>query len=53
MDKLAKKIINHMYHRRWEFRLFKKSVRKFVDDETHRKICDDYNREVTKYRSQK
>jgi predicted CopG family antitoxin len=40
-------------NREWEFRLFKKSVRKFVDEDTYKKIADEFNRVVTEYRNKK
>jgi hypothetical protein len=40
-------------NREWEFRLFKKSVRKFVDADTYRKIGDEFNKAVTEYRNSK
>lgn len=34
-----------------EFRLFKKSVRKYVNDKIYKNICDEYNKAVTEYRN--
>lgn len=37
-------------HKEWEFRLFKRSVREFVDEGTYKKIGDTYNQRVTEFR---
>lgn len=36
-----------MHNKEFEIRLFKKCVRKIVDDSTHKRISDMYNQKLT------
>jgi hypothetical protein len=48
---IARKIIKINMDKEWEFRLFKKSVRKFVSEDIYKNISNEFNRQVTEYRS--
>ncbi len=49
-DLLRQILFEDIPHREWEFRLFKKCVRKYVSDDVYKKMCEDFNKVVTEYR---
>jgi hypothetical protein len=51
--KVCQQWIDIAFSRAREYRIFRKSVRKYVDDEAYGKICEEYNRLVTEYRKER